>query len=148
MIRSLPSSWETMCQNLTHNENIKTIDDVARHLELKAECLQVAKPISSMHTVKTSSCKASRPKSKQLDYAPRQERSNGPPPKKAKFAKRNTKGKHTKKDKSKLICYNCEKKGHFTRDCTEPKKVTPNPTSHHVFVTSMSLLLILLLCEL
>ena len=28
------------------------------------------------------------------------------------------------------------KEGHFARDCTKPKKVTPNPTSHHVFVTS------------
>ena len=28
VIHSLPSSWEMMCQNLTHNENIKTFDDV------------------------------------------------------------------------------------------------------------------------
>ena len=35
VIRSLPSSWEHMCVNLTHNDNIKTFDDVARHVELK-----------------------------------------------------------------------------------------------------------------
>ena len=69
VIRSLPSSWETMCQNLTHNENIKTFDDVARHLELEAERLETAKPISSVHMAKTSSCKASRPKRKQPNYA-------------------------------------------------------------------------------
>ena len=125
-----------MYQNLTHNENIKTFEDVARHLELEAERLEAAKPISSMHMAETSSCKASRPKRKQHDFAPRQERPNGPPPKKAKFVKCNTRGKRAKKDKSKLTCYNCGKKRHFTCDCTEPKKVTPNPTSHHVFVTS------------
>ena len=64
VIHSLPSSWETMCQNLTHNENIRTFDDVAHHLELKAERLEAAKPISSVHMAKTSLCKASRPKCK------------------------------------------------------------------------------------
>ena len=77
-----------MCQSLTHNENIRTFDDVARHLELEAECLEAAKPISSMHMANTSSRKASRPKCKQPDYAPRQERPNGPPPKKTKFVDR------------------------------------------------------------
>ena len=79
-----------MCQNLTHNENIKTFDDVARHLELEVEHLEAAKPISSMHVVETSTRKASRPKRKQLDYAPRQERPTRPLPKKTKFVKCNT----------------------------------------------------------
>ena len=99
-----------MCQNLTHNENIKTFDDVARHLELEAEHLEAAKPISSVNMAETSSRKAFRPKRKQPDYTPRQERPNGPPPKKAKFVKSKTRGKRAKKDKSKLTCYNCGKK--------------------------------------
>ena len=113
VIRSLPSSWETICQNLTHNENIKTFDDVVRHLELETEHLEATKPISFVHMAKTSLCKASRPKRKQPNYAHGQERPNGPPPKKAKFVKRNTRGKRTKKDKSKLTYYNYGKKGHF-----------------------------------
>ena len=56
---------------MTHNKNIKTFDDVARHLELEAERLEAAKPISSVHLAETSSHKASRPKRKQPDYAPR-----------------------------------------------------------------------------
>ena len=83
---------------------------MACHLELEAERLEVAKPISSVHMAETSLHKASRPKRKQPDYAPEQERPNGPLPKKAKFVQRNTRGKRTKKDKSMLTCYNCGKK--------------------------------------
>ena len=35
VIRSLPSNWEHIRVNLTHNDNIKTFDDVARHVELE-----------------------------------------------------------------------------------------------------------------
>ena len=45
VIRSLPSSWEHMRVNLTHNDNIKTFDDVARHVELEEDCLLVEKPV-------------------------------------------------------------------------------------------------------
>ena len=31
VIRSLPNSWEHMKVNMTHNENIKTFADIARH---------------------------------------------------------------------------------------------------------------------
>ena len=54
VICSVPSLWETMCQNMTHNENIKTFNDIAHHLELEVERLEVAKLISSMHMVETS----------------------------------------------------------------------------------------------
>ncbi|KAK4430709.1 hypothetical protein Salat_0832600 [Sesamum alatum] len=32
------------------------------------------------------------------------------------------------KNVTKAKCYNCQKMGHFDRDCTELKKVTPNPS--------------------
>jgi hypothetical protein len=48
MIHSLSSSWETINQNLTHNEKIKTFDYLAHNLELKAERLEAMKPIVDM----------------------------------------------------------------------------------------------------
>ena len=43
VIRSLPSTWEHLRINLTHNDNIKTFDDVARHVELGEDHLLVDK---------------------------------------------------------------------------------------------------------
>ena len=37
VIHSLSSHWENMYVNLTHNNNIKTFDDVARHVELEED---------------------------------------------------------------------------------------------------------------
>ncbi|KAK0583239.1 hypothetical protein LWI29_034969 [Acer saccharum] len=43
VIRSLPNSWENMKINMTHNDNIKTFDDISRHVELEDERLEAAK---------------------------------------------------------------------------------------------------------
>ena len=44
MIRSLPNAWEHLKINLTHNDNIKTFDDVARHVKLEEDRLLADKP--------------------------------------------------------------------------------------------------------
>jgi hypothetical protein len=89
VIRSLPSSWEAMSQNLTHNENIKTFDDVSRHLELEAERLEAAKPNSFAYVAKR----------KNND----KHGAAGPRPKKARTYKRKRGKRAGKKDKSKLL---------------------------------------------
>ncbi|OMO94612.1 hypothetical protein CCACVL1_05905 [Corchorus capsularis] len=44
VISSLPDSWEHMKANMTHNESVRTFEDIARHLELEDERLKAAKP--------------------------------------------------------------------------------------------------------
>ena len=55
VIRSLPHSWEHMKVNMTHNENIKTFVDIARHLKLEDERLEAAKPDAQAYVVASSS---------------------------------------------------------------------------------------------
>ena len=43
VIRSLPNCWEHLRINVTHNDNIKTFDDVARHVELEEDRLLIDK---------------------------------------------------------------------------------------------------------
>lgn len=51
-------------------------------------------------------------------------------------------GKLTRtKDKNKMTCYNCGKKGHFTCESTKPKKVLSHFTlSYKTYVSSTTLL--------
>ena len=58
VIRSLPSSWENMHVNLTHNDNIKTFDDVARYVELEEDHLLAEKPVQEAFMTKNKSREA------------------------------------------------------------------------------------------
>jgi hypothetical protein len=131
VIRSLPSSWDAMSQNLMHNENIKTFKDVSHHLELEAERLEAAKPNSSAYLAESCSRRAFRAKRKNNDKhgaarpVPKKERTNN-----------RKRGKCTgRKDKSKMVCFNCRKEGHFAREYTKQKKALSD-FSRYVYVTS------------
>ena len=55
VIHSLPSSWEHMRVNLTHNDNIKTFDDVALHVELEKDRLLAEKPVQVAFMIENKS---------------------------------------------------------------------------------------------
>ena len=103
---------------LTHSENIKTFADISRHLKLEAEQMGVHQ--NTFLVAQSRQWKAFRPKCKGQGRNAKGASNLGP--KEGKIAKRQ-KGKRVKKDKAKLKCYNCGKKGHFTHECTKLKKV-------------------------
>ena len=55
VIRSLPSSWEHMRVNLTHNDNIKTFDDIAHHVELEEDHLFIEKLVQEAFMIENKS---------------------------------------------------------------------------------------------
>ena len=135
VIRSLPNSWLHMKQILTHNENIKFFEDISRHVELEADRIMVNQNAQALFTEaklrKTSGFK----RKKGDNGAPKQGKNSGGGSKSA--PKKNAKHRRGKKrGTNKVKCFNCQKKGHFTRDCTEPKRVTNSLTFSNVGVCS------------
>lgn len=85
---------------MTHNENIKTFDDISCHLDLEAERVKENKVATFVAKAKRHEgfgLKCKRHGSRALGLTPK----NG----KSKKVKRGACGK--KKDLSKLKCYNC-----------------------------------------
>ena len=89
-VHSLLDLWETMVINMINNKNIKTYDDLSRHLELEAKHLEASKTTKASkseraYVANNDSCVPKGPKRK--NYTPRQYSGNGPAPKKAKNTK-------------------------------------------------------------
>uniref|UniRef100_A0A2N9H9T5 CCHC-type domain-containing protein n=1 Tax=Fagus sylvatica TaxID=28930 RepID=A0A2N9H9T5_FAGSY len=140
VIHSLPDSWEQMKLNMTHNDSIQMLEDLSRHLELKAE-RRVAQGQSSAFFARHGQRQAFKAKRKSYEKAPQRGQNGGKPPKRANTTKR-PRGKRGGRKQAEQACFNCGVVGHFARDCTEPKKVLFDPFSRTVCYVASSQVLI------
>ena len=124
-----------MKQTLTHNENIKNFKDISHHVELDANRI-VANQTAQALLTEVNPCKTSKFKRKKGDNsAPKQGKNRGRGNKSA--PKKNVKHNRGKKrGTNKVKCFKCQKKGHFARDYTEPKKLTNSLTFSNIRVCS------------
>ena len=121
VIRSLPTSWERMKVNLTHNENVVTFNDVAKHLELEDECQEAYKTFGQVYMVESTSPLNGKPKNRKGNKFQKKGKKPGPDHRKGKKPFKKEKGKVGTKmpSLSKVKCYSCQKMGHFGQDYTQ-----------------------------
>ncbi|KAK2976693.1 hypothetical protein RJ640_013949 [Escallonia rubra] len=132
VIRSLPASWANMKHILTHSENIKNFSDVSQHVILEAETRDADKTLT--YVAQEGSRNANGKRGRQSKKGKKGEASTSAP-KEGKMKKRKRGKRGGKKDLSKVKYFNCQQKGHFARDCTEPKNVLSESLSQ-LYVSS------------
>ena len=134
----LSSNWKHMRANLTHNDNIKTFDDVAHHVEPEEDQLHAEKPVNEPFIFETKMRRAygfkyKKGKGKGLKYGKRgiKASSSGYKRKRGKCG--------GKKDKN-MSCFNCGKPGHIARDCTVPNVMFTHNHPSNLYVCSCIML--------
>jgi hypothetical protein len=134
--RSLPDSWISMKQIMTHNENIKNFTDISRHVELEVERQEATK--SAALIAHGGQGKPNGFKRKDKGKATRQGGPSTNAPKVNKGANQHKRKHGAKKNISKMKCYNYNKLGHFARDCIEPKNVSLSLDLSSIYVCYLS----------
>ena len=54
VIRSLPHNWKHIKVHLTYNQSIKTLNNIARHLELEEDCIEELRPNIDVYMASSS----------------------------------------------------------------------------------------------
>ena len=130
--------WEHLRINLTHNDNIKTFDDVTRHVELEEDRL-LADNFSGQaymtESNKVGSSGTGWKKWKGKGFKLRKEGNNtNLSGNKRKCEKR------ARKQSRNMNCFNCGKPGHFAPDCSKLKVIYDQIHFHSAFVSSSLML--------
>ncbi|KAH9618858.1 hypothetical protein KSS87_009464, partial [Heliosperma pusillum] len=137
VLRSLPSNteeWKNFKLLMAHSENVKTFAELAKHVEMEVErqkALSPSTPAVALAVQGTSkNNKGKKPKGRRPNQTP------GP---RGGVQKQHKAKGRKETNVARVKCYNCGKKGHFARDCSEPKKVPFLIHSHELFVCSHAL---------
>ena len=138
MIFSLPSAWEHLRINFSHYDNIKTSDDVARHVEPEEDRLLVDKPYGEAYMTESKKIGASGLGRKKWKGKVRKQRKGGHKPN---FNGNKRKcGRLTRNKSKNMNCFNCGKPGHFGRDCIESKVLYDQTRYSNAYVSSFLML--------
>ena len=124
--------------NLTHNDNIKTFDDVARHVELEEDRLLNDKLVRQAYMTRSKKFGASGTGQKKWKGKGFKPRKGGN--KTILSTNKRKHGKRTGKHNKNMNFFNYGKLGHFARDCTKPKVKYDQINFYDVFVSSCLML--------